>query len=184
MSRIVPVDVTKPETLTKDQRRVYDEMMAGPRGHVTGPFPYLLNNPAICDPVQTLGAYCRFGSSLPRKVMELAVLVTARHWNAYYEWGAHAPLARKEGAIDATVEAVAHRRRPEGDADAALVWDIVTTLIDKRGLDDALYARGKARFGEGGMMDLATTVGYYGLLAQLFNIFAVGAPESFEKLPA
>jgi 4-carboxymuconolactone decarboxylase len=183
MSRITPVDVGQPERLTAEQRRVYDEMMAGPRGHVTGPFPYLLRTPEICDHVQKLGAYCRYGSSLPRKVMELTVLVTARHWNAYYEWGAHAPLARKEGASDATVQAIAERRRPAGDEDAALVWDLVTTLLGKRGLDDALYAKGIARFGEGGMLDLATTVGYYGLLAQVFNVFAIGAPATAEKLP-
>lgn len=183
MSRIPPVDVSQPDRLTAEQRRVHDEMMAGPRGHVTGPFPYLLRTPAICDHVQKLGAYCRYGSSLPRKVMELTVLVTARHWNAHYEWGAHAPLARKEGASDATVVAIANRRRPEGDADAGLVWDLVTTLIDKRGLDDTLYEKGKARFGEAGMLDLATTVGYYGLLAQVFNIFSIGAPDTAEKLP-
>ncbi len=183
MSRIEPVDVSKPEALCTEQRRVYDEMMAGPRGHVTGPFPYLMRTPEICDHVQKLGAYCRYGSTLPRKVMELTVLVTARHWNAYYEWGAHAPLARKEGASDAAVASIAQRRRPDGDADAALVWDLVTTLIDKRGLDDALYAKGRDRFGEAGMLDLATTVGYYGLLAQVFNMFGVGAPAIAEKLP-
>jgi len=86
-----------PAVLTDAQRRVRDAIVQGPRGDVRGPFNALLRSPDLADRAQRVGEYIRFGSSLPAKLNELAILVTARHWTAQYEWCAHHQLAMKAG---------------------------------------------------------------------------------------
>jgi len=167
MPRIKPVDVDNPAALDAEQRRVYDALMNGPRGRVTGPFPVLLRLPEVCDCIQRLGAYLRFNSSLSGKLGETAILITARYWDCHYEWSAHEPMARKEGAADATIAAIRAKKRPD-DADAALMHDVIHALYQRHAIDDALYAKAVARLGEDGMLELAVLVGYYAMIGQVF----------------
>ena len=92
------------ENLTQEQRVLADAIRSGPRGAVKnsaaakpgplgGPFNVWLRSPGIGNIVQSLGAEIRFRSSLPSKLNELAILVTARHWTSQYEWLAHHRLA-------------------------------------------------------------------------------------------
>ena len=47
--------------------------------------------------VQKLGEEIRFRSSLPSKLNEMAILITARFWTSQYEWYAHCKLALAAG---------------------------------------------------------------------------------------
>jgi 4-carboxymuconolactone decarboxylase len=76
MSRVPDLD---PEKLSPEQRKVYDAIVAGPRGRVVGPLRVWLQSPELADRAQALGAFCRFGTSLPPRLSELAILVTAAH---------------------------------------------------------------------------------------------------------
>ncbi len=40
------------------------------------------------DLAQQFGASMRFHSSLPKKLNEMAIIITARRWTAEYEWSA------------------------------------------------------------------------------------------------
>ncbi len=79
MSRVPHLD---PEKLAPEQRKVYDAILAGPRGRVVGPLLVWLPSPGLADRAQALGAFCRFGTSLPTQLSELAILVTGAHWQA------------------------------------------------------------------------------------------------------
>ena len=70
-----------PDAMTPLQREVAAEISAGPRGEVRGPFIALIHNPALARRVQQLGEQLRWGTKLPPRLLELAVLVTARRWN-------------------------------------------------------------------------------------------------------
>ena len=59
MSRLPDLD---PSTLTPDQRRVYEAILAGPRGVIHGPFQAWLASPDLADRAQKLGQYARFDS--------------------------------------------------------------------------------------------------------------------------
>src|SRR3546814_11142248 len=72
----------------------------------------MLRSPELAKRAAHLGEFLRFSTSLPPRLSELAILVTARAWTAQYEWYAHAKLALK-GGLDATiVDAIAERRDP------------------------------------------------------------------------
>ena len=89
-----------PERMTPEQRKVVDNVTAGPRGSATrGPFMAWLPSPKFADLAQALGAQTRFGSSLPAKHYEIAILMVAQQWRAQFEWYAHAQLAKKAGII-------------------------------------------------------------------------------------
>ena len=99
--------------MTAEQRRVAEAIVAGPRGEVRGPFLPLLESPELCYRVQRLGEFVRYHNSLPEPLKELAILVTARHWTAQFEWHVHHGLALKAGLAPAICDAIAAGRRPE-----------------------------------------------------------------------
>ena len=86
-----------PDTMTPEQRRVAEAIVKGPRGGMRGPFNALLRSPGLADAAQKLGEQVRFKMSMPAPLRELAILLTARHWTAQYEWYAHNKIAREAG---------------------------------------------------------------------------------------
>ena len=83
------------DRLTPAQRALIDSIRSGPRGQfkMSGPFYCYLHAPAFGELAQKLGAHCRFGTSLPPRLSEFAILATAQRWKSQYEWAAHAPIA-------------------------------------------------------------------------------------------
>jgi 4-carboxymuconolactone decarboxylase len=55
------------DQLDADQRAAADELIAGPRKAVKGPFIPLLRSPALLQRVGRLGEYLRFDSVLPAR---------------------------------------------------------------------------------------------------------------------
>jgi 4-carboxymuconolactone decarboxylase len=74
----------------------------------------LLRSPQIGDMAQKFGAYSRFDSSIPHKLNELAILVTARFWNSQYEWYAHHKYGLEAGLSPALIDAIAASARRDG----------------------------------------------------------------------
>ena len=66
----------------------------------------MMNAPELAN----RGAYLVRESSLSPKIRELAMLVTAREHDCQYIWNAHAPLGRKAGLSDETVDHLRDRR--------------------------------------------------------------------------
>ena len=167
-----------PADLTPAQKRVHDMIVAGPRGSVPGPLAVWLRRPDLAERAQALGQYCRYDSSLPPRLSELAILLTARHWAADYEWWAHEQHARAAGLADAVIEAVRRGDKPVfARDDEAVVYDIVTTLYREKTLPDALYRRGLDVLGKGPLVDLVGVLGYYALIAMTINAFDVRPPD-------
>ena len=159
------------------QKAVVDEIISGKRGRFGGPFQILIRAPEICKHLGRLGEYLRWGSSLSPALSELAICMTARHIRANFEWHAHAPLAVEGGVPAATVEAIRTGATPHFDAtDQALVYKLVTELIDTKRLSDASFAEAIAAFGEQGVVELGTIIGYYTAIGNALNVFEVSLP--------
>jgi 4-carboxymuconolactone decarboxylase len=169
------------EEMTEEQRRAADAIVAGPRGGMRGPFNALLRSPELADRAQRLGEYVRFKSSLPARLNELAILVTAREWSAQYEWYAHRQLAEKAGLAPAIAAAIAEGRRPaQMDADETAVYEFCRELLSRREVSDATYKAVADRFGERGVVDLIAASGYYGLVSMVLNVERHPLPEGVE----
>jgi 4-carboxymuconolactone decarboxylase len=183
MSRIPELT---PGDMTPAQKCVHDAIMAGPRGAVRGPLAVWLHRPELAARAQALGEYCRYGSSLPKRLSELAILVTARQWRAEFEWWAHRPHGLDAGLSESVIEAIRGGHPPAfTEADEQTVYDIATALYRERCLSDRLFARGREVLGEDRLIDLIGVLGYYALISMTINAFQVtppaGTPAAFAQ---
>ena len=171
------------EQMGEAQKRVHDSLAGGPRGGVRGPFGPLMRSPELADRVRALSDYLRFNTSLPARLNELAILITARFWRAEYEWYAHKILALKAGLEESIPEAMARNRRPGNmKPDEELVYDFCITLHRKHFVDDALFKRAVAMLGEQKVVDLIAVSGYYTLVSMVLNVAGIPLPPG-EKSP-
>lgn len=172
-----------PEDLSPEQSEVARSILAGPRRSLDGPFRAWLRSPVLAERLQRLGEYVRFDNVLPRRLSELAILITARHWTAQFEWYAHHPLALEAGLDPAVAAAIAADREPAAmAADERAVYDFATQLHRTGRVGDAAYDVALAAFGEQGVVDLIGICGYYTIVAMTLNVAEVALPEG-EALP-
>ena len=168
----------KPEDMSDAQRRVAEEAAAGKRGRVPAPLRAWLHSPEFGARAQRLGEFLRYDTSLGPYLSELAILVTARHWTAQYEWYAHKREGLKAGIDPAVIADIAARRRPRlDDPKAVAVYDYAKTLHETRTIPAALHGQALAALGEQGLVELVGLLGYYTLVAMTLNGFDIGLPE-------
>src|SRR5215470_9787892 len=89
------------------QKKMMEHLVSGERKGAGGPFNVLLRSPEMGDLSQEFGAQMRFHSSLPRKLNEMAIIITARHWTAQFEWNAHRTAAAQAGLNEAIIKSIA-----------------------------------------------------------------------------
>jgi 4-carboxymuconolactone decarboxylase len=172
----------RPEQMTEAQKRVHDEIAASRKG-VRGPFGMLLRSPELADRWQRLGEYVRFRTSLPPRLNEFAILITARFWGSKYEWFAHKPLAIKGGLAESIAEDLAGNRRPANmRPDEELVYEFCTTLHRQHFIDDSLFKNAMETLGERGVIDLVAVSGFYAAVSMVLNMAEIAIPPD-EKSP-
>ena len=170
MARVDPIPR---DQMTDEQRRLNDAIAAHRSGgQAGGPYAIWLSNPVLTEKAAALGNYLRHESSVPRRLSELAILVTARAWNSQYAWRSHEKHARIAGLETTIIEAIKHRRRPDFvHQDDIVVYDLATELHAKREIGDAAYARAVERLGERSVIDLVTIIGFYTMVAMVVVAF-------------
>jgi 4-carboxymuconolactone decarboxylase len=168
LERMPPLD---PAAMNDAQRTAAEELAAGPRGGVKGPFIALLRSPELMERLQKVGEYLRFRSSLEPRVSEFMMLVVAREWTQQFEWSVHVPLALKAGLKAETVQSLADGRRPQGMAkDEELAYDFCEEVLRTKGVSDATYRTGLDHFGERGLVDLLGLIGYFTTVSMVLNV--------------
>ena len=168
---------------TEAQRKASAEFAAGRGMAVFGPFVALLRSPEVMLRAKAMGDYLRFKTSLPAKLNEFAILLTARHWTQRYEWAIHQPLALKAGLSAELVGAIAEGRRPGSlDEGEQAVYDFVTELLSHQAVSDPTYQAAVRRFSEQGTIDLVSVCGYYSLMAMVLNVARTAVPKNAPPL--
>jgi 4-carboxymuconolactone decarboxylase len=188
--RVVPPSGTSPDDrmpripedqLTDEQREAIEAFRAKRGQEPGGPFIPLTRSPAVLHAATHLGAYLRYESDLPTQMSELAIIITARRWSQNYEWLAHRKIAEKAGLPPAVADAIRDGRRPTDlNDDQQTVYDFCTEVHSNGQVSDETYALAKDRFGEKGVIDLATICGYYSLLAIVMNVARTPLPDGVE----
>lgn len=181
------ISLPTPATLSPEQRLVHDRIASGPRGSVRGPLRAALLNPELADRWQALGELLRYRTSLSPRHSELAILVTARHCRAPFEWYAHRPEAEKAGLETPVIEAILAVVRPEGlGAQDAAVYDYAVELNEHHSVSAATHAQLVRQFSELAVVELTALIGYYTLVAMTLNAHEIPLPEGIApafKLP-
>ena len=157
------------EQLTDEQTQALAEFVAA-RGQPTGPWNVLLRSPELMKRTRGLSDYLRFESPLPGYLREFVILMTARQWGQNYEWNAHYPLAIDEGFSAEMAQAIVEGRRPDGMLeDEEILYDFVLELQRNHSVSDATYERAVERFGEQGVVETVSLVGYYTMISMILN---------------
>lgn len=159
------------ESLDAAQAAAAKALIEGPRKGVFGPFIPLLRAPELLDRVAKLGEYLRFGSGLDARIRELVTCAVARHVSNQFEWLMHAPLALKAGVEAETLEFLrvgSRRRDVRPDEDIAL--EFTRELLERHGVSDVTYADALETFGEKGVVELSTLIGYFAMVSWLMNV--------------
>lgn len=163
------------------QQAVLEKIVSGPRGKIQGPLRAGLHNPELADKWQALGALLRYGTSLPPRLSEIAILVTGRACNSPFEWYAHRLEGEKVGIEPAILEALLAQTEPPGlSPDDAAVWRYAVELNRHKSVSDATYAAALARFGAKGVVELTALIGYYTMVAMTLNCHEIPLPEGVE----
>jgi 4-carboxymuconolactone decarboxylase len=166
-----------PGEMNADQKQTYDESIAGKRGAPPPPMMAWLNSPEMARHATRLGAYLRFDTVFPAKLSEIAILVTARHWTAHYEWYAHKRLALKGGMDSHIIEAIRDRRTPQfDDPKGQMIYDVSRSLHEGHGLSQPLYDEAVKLLGERGLVEIIGLCGYYTMVSMTLNAFEFDLP--------
>jgi 4-carboxymuconolactone decarboxylase len=166
------------DKLTPEQKAMVEHLFAGERGGMNGPFNVTLRSPEMGDLAQKLGAQLRFHSSLPNRLNEMAILMTARFWNAQYEWSAHRKNALAAGLNPAVIEAIATGKRPGSmQPDEEAVYNFGDELLRTREVSDTAFKGARDKFGERGVVDLTGVMGYYCFVSMMLNIDRYPLPD-------
>ena len=167
-----------PDRQTDAQKKASAEFLASRGTPVFGPFVPLLRSPEVMLRAKAMGDYLRYNSTLPPKLNEFAILLTARKWSQRLEWAIHQPIALKAGLSPDVAAAVAEGRRPAPlDEGEQLVHDFVTEVLDHQSVCDVTYQAAVRRFGEQGTIDLVAVCGYYTFLAMVLNVARTAVPK-------
>ncbi|SDH18269.1 carboxymuconolactone decarboxylase family protein [Pelagibacterium luteolum] len=165
-----------------DQQRVYSQIVDGRRGKLVGPLRAALHVPRLAEQWSKLGESLRFGTRLPPRLSELAVLMTARFWNSEVEWSIHRTIAQAAGLDDAIIDAIRDGSAPIlTDPLDREIYSFVSQLLNTTNVTDAAYDQVLARWGEGGVVELTALVGYYGMVALTLNVHGIPLPNSVEE---
>ena len=178
----------KEEQLTPQQKTWVETIIPPPRNarFTNPPYRAYIRSVELAQRLTPLSDYLRWNTSLPARLSEMAILLTAREWNSQYEWAAHYPLAMKGGLDPSIADDVAHGRKPANmKDDENALYQLVTELRRTKAVSDATYADAVKHFGERGIMDIIGIIGYYDLVSMtLITMQAQPRNNSVPLLPA
>ena len=152
------------------------------------PWSVLLRVPDQVMPALQIRLHYLNRSVVGPKLTELAILLAARKWTNNWEWNAHSAAAATAGLAADIMSAIADGRRPDRmGEDETLVYDVSLELQNNQGVSDATYAKAVAKFGEPGVVELASIQGYYAYLAMVMNVARItvqpNAAQPLERFP-
>jgi 4-carboxymuconolactone decarboxylase len=159
------------ESVPEAQRARFDELVQR-TGSVPryGPGSVMIHVPEASRWATGLNDYLRNQSSLPKKVQELAMLVTSRELDCQHIWNAHAASARQAGVPAALVNALRdHQALPELAPDEAAVVDYGREFFQTHHVSRGAFQAVLEQFGRQGIVELSLIMGNYSLLALLIN---------------
>jgi len=169
-----------PEQLTPEQKAWADSITAPPRNakFTNAPYRAYIRNPDLAPRLTAMTDYLRWKTSLPPRLSEFAILITARQWTAQYEWHAHYPLAMKAGLDPKVADDIAHGLRPAAmKDDETALYDLAMALYRDKKVPDSVYKAALDKFGERGIMDIIGIMGYYDITSMTLITMQADAPK-------
>ena len=164
------------EMVPPEFQDAYDELTAN-GAILTGPYSITINSPEMARRRNHLTHYLRYETTFPRRILELAIITTAREMDCPYVWNAHAPAARREGISDALINALRDRQPlPAMSPDEKAVVDYAVEFYRTHQVSPATFNAALEQFGPQHLVELTSLMGHYAQTAFILNAFAVDLP--------
>ena len=156
----------KREALNDAGKKIYDA-----RVDAFGPGSIRLYSQPVADAMTGVNDYLRRKSGLEPRLVELAILVTAREMDCEYVWTAHEPAAQKAGLQQEIIDIVKYRRplTKLGDKEAVIV-QLGRDSIGKHKVGSDTFARAVKLFGNQGVVNVVSLMGDYAATTMLLNV--------------
>jgi 4-carboxymuconolactone decarboxylase len=166
------------EELTPEQLRVHEEVVSGPRGRVVGPLRAVIHSPELAERWSRLGEFLRYRTVLPRRLNELAIIVTGRRWGAQLEFHVHAAEGIAAGLDPALVEAIRLGQPPviEDEAERE-IYDYARQIQTTGQVEEETYRAVEQRWGARGVVELTAVIGYYTMVSMTLNAHGIPLPD-------
>jgi 4-carboxymuconolactone decarboxylase len=172
------IPLPTPEDMSPEQRAVYDSVLAGPRGQVIGPLRAVIHSPDLAARWSSLGEFLRYGTCLPKRLNELAIVVTGRRWSSQVEWWVHARVAAEAGIPQTVIESIRRGEEPSfDDPDEALVYAFTRDLQLSGQVSPPIYDAVRDRWGARGVVELTALIGYYTMVSMTLNAHEIPLPD-------
>jgi 4-carboxymuconolactone decarboxylase len=172
------------DDLDPDGQKVWDGVvgsrgaeLVNEQGGLIGPFNAFVHAPDVGRRLSSLGAALRFGTSIERRLSEVAIITVGARWKAEFEWYAHSRMARQHGVPAAVIDAIGRGEDPPFEADDERTIYIAARQLAEAGrLDQDAYDAASRLLGQAGLVELVSLCGYYTLISYLLNAFDVALP--------
>jgi 4-carboxymuconolactone decarboxylase len=136
-----------------------------------GPGPIRQYSPPVADSMTAVNDYLRRKSGLDPRLVELAILVTAREMDCVYVWTAHEPAAQKAGLQQDIIDIVKYRRPVAKMAEKdAVIVQLGRDAIGKHKVSADTFARAEKQFGKQGLVNIVALMGDYAATTLLLNV--------------
>ncbi len=184
MARLTPksFDALTPEQQESFNLIVENRPVKPKDGHIGGPFDIWLRSPELARRMVGLGGFFRFDTSVDRRYIELAILVTGAHWQAQFEWYAHEPMARDAGVPQTVIDAIKVGAEPTlSDSGDAATYRLIHEALNHHRVSQTTYDAAITQFDEVGVAELVGVSGFYVAVSMTLNVFDVDLPSGAEK---
>ena len=166
-----------PDEMDAAQKRIYDQVVSGPRGVMIGPLRAAIIIPALAEKWSQFGEMLRFGTCLPKRLNELAIVVTGRRWTSQIEWWVHARTAAECGVSAEALAAISTGDAPALPEDEWEIYEFARQLQQSGQVELPVYRAVQARWGDVGVVELTAVIGYYTLVSMTLNVHEIPLPE-------
>jgi len=159
----------KRDDLDEAAKKLYDTRRPG---GAYGPGAIRLYSPSVEQYMSDLNDYLRHKSGLDPRLVELAILVTAREMDCEYVWTAHEPAGLKAGLSQETIDVVKYRKPLGGVGEKeATIIQLGRESIRKHQVSSETAAQALKQFGNQGLVNVASLMGDYASTAILLSTF-------------
>ena len=160
-----------PKDIHSETGNRFPAVKAGLTPDAFGPGAIRQYSPPVAESMTAVNDYLRHKSGLDDRLVELAILVTARETDCVYVWTAHEPAAQKAGLQQEIIDVVKFRRPLTKLAEKdAIIVQLGRDAIGKHKVSSDTFARAQKAFGNQGLVNIVALMGDYAATTMLLNV--------------
>jgi 4-carboxymuconolactone decarboxylase len=181
------VPLIKREQLDAAGQAIYDQTAGDSRSIVglQGPGGIRLYSPKLDVVDRPVNQFLRFNAGLDPKLVEIAILATAREMDQRFEWYAHELNGLKVGVPLTTIDIIRYRRPTAGlgEKESVLIA-LGREAVGKHTVSSATFATAERLFGREALINYVSLMGDYAGTGLLLTTFDQQLPAGqVSKLP-